>query len=46
MNYIRTSGGSMMPVSFKAHSLKADKKQTTAVKPKKVSKKSLSSRSK
>jgi hypothetical protein len=42
MNYVRTSGGSMMPISFKTNTLNADKKQTTAAKPTKKLKKDSS----
>ncbi len=41
MNYVRTSSGSMMPISFKANALNANKKQTAVIKPAKVSKKAL-----
>ena len=33
MYYVRTSGGSMMPVSFTSTVILASKKQTTEVKP-------------
>jgi signal peptidase I len=33
MNYVRTSGGSMMPISFKNSVLIVNKKQTTKIKP-------------
>ncbi len=46
MNYIRTSSGSMMRISFKTNTLNTDKKQTTVVKPTKESKKDSSAKSK
>ena len=33
MNYVRTSGGSMMPLIFKSSVLITNKKQTTKIKP-------------
>lgn len=33
MNYIRISGGSMMPITFKSKALIPSKKQTSEVKP-------------
>ena len=33
MNYVRTSGGSMMPIILKSSVLIANKKQTTKIKP-------------
>ena len=44
MHYVRTSGGSMMPVNFKADLLGKNKKQVTKVKvkaPGKTKKRSL-----
>ena len=34
MYYVRTSGGGMMPVNFKASLLRADKKETVKTKSK------------
>lgn len=39
MYYVRTSGGSMMPVSFKSNTLVVNKKPTTKIKPKAKQKK-------
>ena len=33
MNYVRTSAGAMMPISFKTNGLNTDKKQTSVTKP-------------
>jgi signal peptidase I len=33
MNYVRTAGGSMMPISFKSSVVIVNKKQTTKIKP-------------
>lgn len=33
MNYVRTSGGSMMPINIKSSSIIVNKKQTTKIKP-------------
>jgi hypothetical protein len=33
MNYVRTAGGSMMPISFKSSVLIVNKQQTTKIKP-------------
>lgn len=33
MYYVRTSGGSMMPVSFKSSSIVTNKKPTTKINP-------------
>jgi hypothetical protein len=46
MNYVRTSAGGMMPISFKTNTLIADKKQTTVVKPARKSKKESANKSK
>lgn len=46
MNYVRTSSGGMMPVTFKSSPPISDKKQTVAVKPLRKSKKGSPSASK
>ena len=46
MNYIRTTAGGMMPITFKTNTLNTDKKQTTVAKPTRKLKKGPSSASK
>jgi hypothetical protein len=46
MNYVRTSAGGMMAINLKTTPLAIDKKQTSAVKPKRKIKKGATSESK
>ncbi|MEO1926866.1 MAG: hypothetical protein ABGY08_12905 [Gammaproteobacteria bacterium] len=46
MNYVRTSAGGMMPISFKTNGLNTDKKQTSVSKPSRKLKKNLQTRPK
>lgn len=46
MNYVRTSAGGMMPITFKSSTLVTDKKQLVAAIPTKKSKKESSPESK
>ena len=43
MNYIRTSAGAMMAITFKTNTLNIEKKQTTVAKPTRKLKKNPSS---
>ena len=46
MNYVRTSSGGMMPITFKSNTLSPSKKQTSEIKPTRKLKKGVLSKPK